>query len=71
MTWSLLRESRLPVGSSATMTGAPEAMARAMAARWRSPPESFSTRWEDLRPRPTKSSALSAARSLRRWPRPR
>ena len=71
MTWSLLRESRLPVGSSATMTGAPEAMARAMAARWRSPPESFSTRWEDLRPRPTNSSAFSAARSLRRRPRPR
>ena len=34
-------ESRLPVGSSASTTGGPPTTARAIATRWRSPPESW------------------------------
>ena len=61
---ALERESRLPVGSSASTIDGRPTRARAMATRWRSPPESLadscSSRWDS----PTRSSA-SPARSRR------
>ena len=54
-------ESRLPVGSSARMISGRLAIARAIATRWRSPPESCGGRWVSRCPSPTRSSAARAA----------
>ena len=54
-------ESRFPVGSSARMIAGRPTRARAMATRWRSPPESWPGRWRARSARPTRSSAASAA----------
>ena len=60
---SLVRLSRLPVGSSArTIAGSPTS-ARAMATRWRSPPESAPGRCSARSARPTASSASPARAS--------
>ena len=55
------RESRFPVGSSAKTIAGRATTARAIATRWRSPPESCSGRWSSRCPRPTRSSARRAA----------
>src|SRR5919108_2395911 len=58
-------ESRLPVGSSArTMAGSPT-IARAIATRWRSPPERWAGRWRRRWARPTRRSARAASRRRR------
>ena len=59
--------SRLPVGSSASTIAGSPASARAIATRWRSPPDSCVGRDLSLCPSPTRRSA-QAARS-RRSPR--
>ena len=57
-----LSESRLPVGSSARITAAGPASARATATRWRWPPERSRGRKSLRSPRPTASSTRSASR---------
>ena len=58
-----VRLSRLPVGSSArTIAGSPTS-ARAMATRWRSPPDSSAGRWPARAASPTSSSASAACGS--------
>jgi len=57
-------ESRLPVGSSASTIAGSPASARAIATRWRSPPDNWVGRAASLWPSPTRRSA-QAARSLR------
>ena len=52
--------SRLPVGSSASSSFGCMTIARAMATRWRSPPESCAGRWSTRSTRPTPSSARRA-----------
>ena len=55
-----VRVSSEPVGSSAkTIRGSPTS-ARAIAVRWRSPPDSSDGRWPTRWPRPTRSSAARA-----------
>ena len=62
---SLVRLSRLPVGSSAsTIAGSPTS-ARAMATRWRSPPDSAPGRWPAPRCRARPTSSASPARRSR------
>ena len=63
-------ESRLPVGSSASTTGGRPAIARAIATRCRSPPDSWVGRAAARCPSPTRSSAAAASRrrSARRTP---
>ena len=61
---SPVRMSRLPVGSSASSSAGSVTSARAMATRWRWPPDSSLGRWSMRSPRPTFSSA-AAARSRR------
>src|SRR6266550_283155 len=63
-------ESRFPVGSSAMRIAGSPMSARAMATRWRSPPDSSSGRWPMRSERPNRSSSLSARtrRSLRGTP---
>ena len=61
MTSAPERESRFPVGSSAKTIAGRATTARAMATRWRSPPESCSGRWSQARPSPTRSRAARAA----------
>ena len=51
-TCSALRPSRLPVGSSASTRRGAVTSARATAARWRSPPESWCGRWRESRTQP-------------------
>ena len=58
-------ESRLPVGSSASMISGRLAIARAIATRWRSPPESSGGQCETRWPRPTRSSAPAPPRAAR------
>ena len=60
-------ESRFPVGSSASTTGGAPATARAIATRWRSPPDSWTGRAAARCASPTRSRASSASR--RRAPR--
>ena len=57
-------ESRFPVGSSASTATGSWTRARAIATRWRSPPESRSGRWARRRSRPTAAS-IARARSRR------
>ncbi len=57
---SPVRLSRLPVGSSASTIAGSPTRARAMATRWRSPPESAPGRFVARPPRPTAASASSA-----------
>src|SRR3984893_14977889 len=57
---SPVAESRLPVGSSPSRMGGRKTSARAMATRWRSPPESSSGRWCARTLRPTRSSIAAA-----------
>ena len=52
-----VRVSRLPVGSSANTIAAAPSSARAIATRWRSPPESSAGGWLSRRRGPTRSSA--------------
>ena len=59
-----VRLSRLPVGSSANRIAGRPTSARAIATRWRSPPESFDGEWVSRCERPTSSSA-SRARARR------
>ena len=62
-------ESRLPVGSSASTTGGWPAMARAIATRWRSPPDSWVGRAAALcpaRPGPARRRPAAAAGRGRR-----
>src|SRR5579871_6622367 len=54
--------SRLPVGSSASTIAGLPTRARAMATRWRSPPEILAGRWWVRWPSPTLPSASSALR---------
>ena len=54
-------ESRLPVGSSASTTGGRPAIARAIATRCRSPPDSWVGRAPARCPSPTRSSAAAAS----------
>ena len=54
-------ESRFPVGSSARMITGRLAIARAIATRWRSPPDSCAGRCVRRCPSPTRSSATRAA----------
>src|SRR5881396_934290 len=63
-------ESRFPVGSSAIRIAGSPTSARAMATRWRSPPDSSSGRCPMRSERPNRSSSLSARtrRSLRGTP---
>src|SRR3990167_1276532 len=64
MSWNTLSavpRSRLPVGSSASTQAGCVTSARAIATRWRSPPESSAGRWCRRSPRPTRVS-ISAAR---------
>mmetsp|Transcript_9916 Transcript_9916/g.23227 ORF Transcript_9916/g.23227 Transcript_9916/m.23227 type:complete len:251 (-) Transcript_9916:3006-3758(-) len=56
--WAL---SRLPVGSSASTQAGRVTRARAMATRWRSPPESSAGRWFPRSPSPTRASISAAA----------
>src|SRR5258705_1042058 len=63
-------ESRFPVGSSAMRIAGSPTRARAIATRWRSPPDSSSGRWPMRSERPNRSSSLCARarRSLRGTP---
>ena len=56
------RESRFPVGSSAKTIDGRATTARAIATRWRSPPDSSLGRWVIRCPRPTRSSAVARGR---------
>ena len=64
-------ESRLPVGSSASSSGGSPTTARAMATRWRSPPDIWWGLWWSRCDSPTRMRALSAfwRRSARGTPR--
>src|SRR5882672_8024579 len=60
-------ESRFPVGSSAMRIAGSPTRARAIATRWRSPPDNSSGRWPMRSERPNRSSSLRAR--ARRSPR--
>ena len=62
-TCSLDAVSRLPVGSSARISGGSLASARAMATRWRWPPESWSGRLCAWSARPSEASSVVRARA--------
>ena len=72
-TWARTETSSAEVGSSATISSGSRARARAMATRWRCPPESCPGRAARVWPgRPTRSSSSStrasrASRVPRRW----
>ena len=57
ITSSPVARSRLPVGSSASSIAGCMMVARAMATRWRWPPDSWSGRWSARSARPKPSSA--------------
>src|SRR5205085_2818157 len=63
ITSTLVRESRFPVGSSASSKEGRLTSARAMATRCCCPPESCAEVWSSRSPRPTRCSASAA----RRW----
>ena len=67
ITSSPVARSRLPVGSSASSIAGCMMVARAIATRWRWPPESSSGRWwaRSARPKPA-SASLDPRRALRR-----
>ena len=70
-TSSLVRESRLPVGSSAKISGGWLTSARAMATRCCWPPESWEGSWSMRSSRPTRRSisrACCRAWRSERWP---
>ena len=54
------RRARAPVGSSARSSAGSPTTARAIATRWRSPPDSSFGRWWERAARPTRSSATAA-----------
>ena len=67
MTASALRESSAPDGSSASSRRRSPTVARAIATRWRSPPESSSGNFSALSMTPNASSAASASSLAARW----
>ena len=65
-----IRESRLPVGSSASIISGEPTMARAMATRWLWPPESWAGMWRIRCERPTLSSTSPTRRRRSEAPTP-
>src|SRR2546425_5130884 len=66
----LVVESRLPVGSSASRIDGSFTSARAIATRWRWPPDSSFGLWSIRSPSPTRSSARAACARRSRAPSP-
>ena len=60
----VFKGSKLPVGSSAIMMSGWLTMARAIATRWRSPPESSCGKFHILSPRSTSSSTCGTSEAM-------